>query len=255
MPDVPLSAVQRPAGSGPEDHAVAIHEDHPPADPVVPTNDEVPSAMGVTLANMFRHPLAHPLALDMLLLRRYGPEWFGWEPETIQLRIPQDFKGGLSSLNQGKIHAIATLHLVDNYWRRWEVFGWCTMAFNNLFADFETMQKPTAVECLISVDVASHVRTDVKWDPEVVAFMHTVFRIDGFLCPISPCDFVSLDLEDLAPELQAVRQAWPRVRDTQRLPSEESVVTEQLRRMLLAYDALEENRTRMRQQLALVEHA
>ena len=37
--------------------------------------DPVRTASSVTAASIFRHPDAHPIALNMLLLRQYGPEW------------------------------------------------------------------------------------------------------------------------------------------------------------------------------------
>lgn len=254
MPEAPIPGVQRPAGTGPTEDSVQILEEHPPEDPALPSHDVEPAAAGVTLANLFRHPLAHPIVLDLCLLKKYGVEWLGWEWETVQLRVLQDFRSGLSTLNLSKLMAMATLHLVDTYWQRWEVFCWLTMPFNGLIADFETMQKPSVIECLISVDIASRVRNDVQWDPEVVAYLSTVFRYDGLLVPISPCDFVPVETHDIGFDAEAVKKEWPRVRDSRRAPQDESVASEQLRRMLVAYDALEENRALLRHQLPLVEH-
>lgn len=250
----PLSGVQRPAGSGPVDDAVQHIEERPAEEHPAQGSDELPSSAGVSLANLFRHAQAHPIALDLCLLKKYGPEWFGWEWETLQLRVGQDFKGGLSHLNMSKIMAVASVHLVDTYWQRWEVFGWVTMPFNGLFADFEIMQKPTAIECLISVDIANHIRNDVAWSTDLLAYLSVVFRHDGLLCPISPCDFVPMDLKDLGVDCEEITKQWPGVRDSHRVPKEESVASEQLRRMLVAYDALEQNRALLRHQLTLVDH-
>lgn len=218
------------------------------------SSDDMPSSAGVTLSNLFRHPQAHPIALDLCLLKKYGPEWFGWEWETLHMRIPQDFKGGLSWLNLSKIMAVSSLHLVDTYWHRWEVFGWVTMAFNGLFADFDVLQKPSAIECLISVDIANRIRTDVEWSPDLLAYLAASFRYDGLLCPIPPCDFVPMDLKDLGTDYAEVKEKWPQVRDSRRVPKEESVNAEQLRRMLVAHDAVEENRALLRHQLLLVDY-
>ena len=255
--ELPLLGIQRPAGSGPAGEVVEeLLEEEPPAELAGTSSDDVPHVPQVTLSNLFRHALAHPIALDMCLLKKYGPEWFSWEWETVQLRIEQDFRGGLSTLNLSKIMAVACLHLVDTYWQRWEVFCWGTMPFNNTYADFETMQKPGAVDCMISIDTANRIRQDVPWDPEVLAYLGVLFRYDGLLCPIPPCEFVTghLPIADLELDTGAIQEAWPKVRDSRRLPTDESVKTEQLRRMLVAYDALEENRARLKQQLALVDH-
>ena len=38
-----------------------------------------------TTINLFQHPDAHPFVLDLALLRKYGPEWMQWEPDTLEL--------------------------------------------------------------------------------------------------------------------------------------------------------------------------
>src|SRR5580658_669600 len=103
----------------------------------------VPDPGGVTAGNIWRHPDAHPIVLDLLLIRRYGPEWLLLEPETLQSIIPEDFgTQTLSDLNLSKLQACKTAHVVESFWQRWEVFTWCAMSFNGEFPDFEIMQVP-----------------------------------------------------------------------------------------------------------------
>ncbi len=209
----------------------------------------------VTVVNLFRHPAAHPIVLDLFLLRKYGPDILAWEPETLEIRIPQDFHvTGISDINMSKIQAAKTLHLVDTFWERWEVFVWCTMSFNSLFPDFDSLQVPTISQCLVAADVANRIREDVEWSEEVKAFVASVFRFEGIFCPMEPCGFVTLDTEGLPVDCSEVLKKWPAVRDSGHVPSEESITNEQLRRMLLAYDALRESREVLRSQLSLVEH-
>ena len=63
----------------------------PPKEPHGTTTAPV-VAGGVTASNIWRHPDAHPIVLDLLLLRAYGPDWLLWEAETLQHLVPQDFK-------------------------------------------------------------------------------------------------------------------------------------------------------------------
>jgi hypothetical protein len=207
----------------------------------------------VTPQNVFRHPDTHPIVLDLLLINKYGPEWMGWSPETLELRIPGDFKTpSLSELNFSKILAVSTLHLVDTFWQRWEIFNWCAMTFNGVLPNFEVMQVPTVAQVLVAVDIANRVRTDMDWTQEVKAFISTVYRHDDIFLPIPPADFVKIDVEGYDINVVEIAKQWPEVRASGKAPSDESVTAEQLRRLLLVHTFLEESRSQLRQQLTMV---
>lgn len=209
----------------------------------------------VTKGNLFRHPDVHPIVLDLCLIRKYGYEWYGWEPETLQLRIPQDFHvTEVSDLAFSKIQACKTLHLVDTFWQQWEIFGWVTMALNGIFPDFEVMQVPTVTQCLISVDIANQLRDDVSWSTEVTAYLEMVHQHDGVLVPQPPLEFLHVETEDTVVEPKDIRMLWPAVRTSNQMPTGDTVTAEQLRRMLLSYRGLEASRVSLRSQLPLVQH-
>lgn len=209
----------------------------------------------VTVVNLFRHPDAHPIALDLCLLRKYGPEWYGWEPETLDIRIPQDFKvTEVSALTMAKVQACKAMHLVDTFWKQWEVFLWCTMALNGMFPDFEVMQVPTVSQCAISVDIANQLRADVSWSSEVSTYIGAVHQHDGIFVPQPPLSFVHVDSEDTAVDVEEVKKLWPAVLATDKMPSAETVTAEQLRRMLVVNKALRASREALRLQLPLVQH-
>lgn len=206
----------------------------------------------VTLQNIWRHPDAHPVVLDVLLFRQYGLEWFEWEPETIERFVPQDFRTQtLSALNLEKIQAMKTLHFVDTYWQSWEVFVPCTMAFNSVFPDFSTMQVPTAAQCLVSVDIANRVRTDVGWSSEMKKYLEAVFRHDGIFVPVQPIDFISIEEP---PELDTkdVLEKWSKARKENKLPVGPDHVDNQVRRIATIVGFLEESRVRLYHQLRLI---
>lgn len=214
--------------------------------------EKVAESSSVTAANIWRHPDAHPIALDMLMLRQYGPEWLGWEPETLGVLIPEDFKTEtLSDLNLSKLQACKVLHLVDSFWHHWEVFLACLMPFNNEFPDFHVLQVPTVAQCLVACDVANRIRDDVAWSEEVRVFIAQVYHHDGIYAPMPPADFVSLTVPEVIDEKKVVER-WPEVRASGRPPAGTSHEDEQLRRLLIANTFLEESRTRLNQQLRLI---
>jgi hypothetical protein len=203
--------------------------------------------------NLFQHPDSHPGVLDILLLQKYGPEWMLWEPETLALRIPQDFHTQeVSDLNMAKIQAMKTLHLVDTPWLQWEVFVWCCMPLNNLFPDFEVMQVPTAAQCLVAIDTFNLVRQDTAWSDELKVYLGTVWRHESMFCPTDPADFFEVDKSGTDIDCPKIMEQWPHVRKTGEAPSADTVPAEQLRRMLDAHEYLKENRDVFERQLRQV---
>jgi hypothetical protein len=219
------------------------------------TSKNVPKSPSVTLKNLFVHPDVHSVVLGLSLLKKYGSDWLGWESETLELRVPHDFSvKEISHLNLSKIQAIKALHLVDTYWQRWEVFLWCTMPFNNVFPDFEIMQVPTVAQCMISVDTASRIRTDVPWSEEIKAFMSAVFRHDGVFHAIEPLDFVQVDDHDVIVDCADVRNRWPSVRQSDKALPATSFENSQLNLLLDVHRHLREHQNMLREQLPLVDH-
>lgn len=224
-------------------------------DDSVPVETRVVDVTTVTRSNLWHHPDAHPVAIDLILFRSYGPQFLEWETDMLRRVVAEDFRSSLSELNLAKIQAVKALHLVDTYWDDWEVFLWCSMALNGVFPNFAVMQAPTAAQCLVSVDIANHLRDDMPWSDEVKAFVEVSFRHDGVFRPVAPVNFITIQCEADLANFKDIDARWPKVRDTRTVPRGETIEDEQLRRMLTAHTYLEESRARLRHQLNLVDHA
>lgn len=223
--------------------------------PVLGTVESITKTSNVSVANVFRSPDAHPLVLDLMLLRKYNIDWLGWELETVVHRVQEDFKTpSIADINVEKLQACKALHLVDDFWTKWEVFLHCCAPFNGAFADFQRMQVPHVAECMVAVDIANRVRDDVQWSDEVKRFLEAVHRHDGILCPQPPLDFVKVDVEGLSVDCPEVARRWPEVRASGRAPEGDSVEDEQLRRLLGSWAYLESVRLRLRSQLEILKH-
>ncbi len=221
-----------------------------PALPEAPAPKQV---AGAAIGGLLRNPDAHPVALDLVLIKKYGADWLRWEYETLITRITQDFQATtVADVNVEKIQACKALHLVDDFWHKWEVFNACVAALNGSFADFQRLQAHTVPECMLAVDIANRIRTDVRWSPEVTAFIAAVHQHDGILCPQPPLDFVHVPTAELHGDYASVRARWPEVRAGGKVPSGDSIEDEQLRRMLASYRYLEAARRRLEIQLSIV---
>lgn len=252
------------AGLGDESKTaeVAVDDDDDEGEETLEGDDEAAVAVpfespttAVTRRNIFQHPDAHPIALDLALLSRYGPEWLEWEPETLVHVVPRHFGvAGISDVNLHKLQAIKTLHFTERFWLDWEVFGWCCAALNGVPPDFQKIQPPTITQALIAVDASMRVRTDVSWSEELLEYLHQLHVFRGFMCPVAPLDFVKVDHEYYAVDCARINAAWPEVRKSGKAPAGDGVEDEQLRRMLDAHSALEESRSELRAQIPLVSH-
>jgi hypothetical protein len=208
-----------------------------------------------TFINLFQHPAAHPYVLDLALLRQYGPEWMEWERETLEAQVPLDFRtSGISDLNMQKLNAVKTLHYVDTFWQNWEVFVPCVMALNSLFPDFRVMQVPTTAQCAVAVDIANRIREDVAWSDEMKVYLEIVHRHDDIFCAVDPLGFVQIDTEGLPVDCQELSRLWPAVRKAGKAPSDESVISEQLRRLLIVHEMVKESQAHLASQLPLLLH-
>jgi hypothetical protein len=242
-----IGAKERPLPKLTAEATVIVEEGS--KDSTTPTVAAAAPADTVTAKNLWRHPDAHPIALDFLLVRKYGPEWIEWEPETLQLVIPVDFSTPtLSDLNLSKLQACRTVHLVDTFWQQWEVFLACAMPFNSQFPDFRVMQVPTVAQVLVAVDIAHRIRDDVAWSNELKEYVATIYRHDGIFLPLPPADFVTLEAPEEIDQ-KALAARWNEVRSTGKAPIGETHMDEQLRRLLAADGFLEESRTRLHHQL------
>ena len=108
---------------------------------------------------------------------------------------------------------------------------------------------------MVAVDIANRVREDVSWSDELRGYLSAVHLHDDVLCPQSPLDFVKVDTEGFPVDIKKVEERWPSVRTSGRAPTEETIEAEQLRRMLIVHDYLEESRARLERQLRLLSHA
>jgi hypothetical protein len=233
--DSQTTSVIETVNKAPEEHTTSV-----PAAPAT-----------VTAANLWRHPDAHPIVLDLLMLNRFGPAWLEWSGESLRTVIPEDFKTqSVSELNITKLQACKTLHLVDSFWQRWEVFIACLMPFNSEFPDFRTMPVPTVAQCLVAVDVATNIRTDVDWSSEMKAYFSVVYKHDGIFKPLPPLGWADVEMPE-GHRFGDLCDAWDKWRVKSITPTGDTFEEEQVRRLLAARAYLEESRARLKYQLKL----
>ena len=216
--------------------------------------------------NLFVHHDTHPVVYDVILLKRYELEWYGWEHETLWQTIMHDFRvPSISDHAKSKIQAIRTLHINEWFWTKWEVFCWITQALNNNIPDFQILQKPSVPQLFVAVDAASMVRDDEEFNHELKMFVAASVAHDGLLFAPRPIDFCQseivellkvLKVDDFESTIRAVEEKWRASlnRPSEGIELQETVVDVQLSRLLIARDYLDLRRRQMKDQLRMLDH-
>jgi len=121
---------------------------------------------------------AHPVALDMLLLRAYGPECYGWEPETLFLELERGMRASPPQYNRDAIQTVRLIHCSDTFASDWYLFEKVVMGLNNVPVDFLVGQKPTVGQIMAAVDALQIIRP-VPLADDVRIYVAAVVREDA----------------------------------------------------------------------------
>lgn len=216
--------------------------------------------------NLFVHHDTHPVVYDVMLLKKYELDWYGWEYETLWQTIMHDFRvPSISDHAKSKIQAIRTIHINEWFWTKWEVFCWIIQALNNNIPDFQILQKPSTPQLLAAVDAATMVRDDEEFSHELKMFVAASVVDDGLLYAPRPIDFCQgeivellkvLKINDFESTIKAVEERWRGVlnRPSEEIELQETVVDIQVARLLVARDYLDLRRRQMKDQLRMLDH-
>lgn len=166
--------------------------------PVVANTEEL-KPIGVikppTSRSIFSHPEAHPIALDMILLKHFDLDWLTWLPETLFSEIEQTFKTSIADINRTKILAAQTLHVTDVYWDQWEIFEKVIWSLNGVPPQIKVMQPPDLPILFAGVDMANSIREE-KYGEEVARYCAAVFLNEHVQYAPAPLDFCQIYLAD-----------------------------------------------------------
>lgn len=154
------------------------------------SGDRLPT---VTTKNVWRHPNAHPLTFDLLLLNRYGVEYLDWEQETLRFTLKRD-NIQLSNEAWTKIQAVRVLHNSPSPWRRWEVFHWVTLGVNGKAPNFSFMEEPELGILAAAMDIMGIIDRPRETGEEVDKYVATVAMVHGHVYLPAPLDFAQREL-------------------------------------------------------------
>ena len=139
----------------------------------------------------FTNVNAHPLVLNLLLVKEFGPEYFGWEPETCWIEIARTWGTTVSEANKNKIQAIRTCHTTSQPYERWEIFDAVCSGLLGLSPQFDLIQKPTPHRAAFAIDVMTQVKDAKAFSKEVRKYVAACMLDYGMVYgpgPLEPCN-------------------------------------------------------------------
>lgn len=148
----------------------------------------------LTSRSVFSHPEAHPLALDVVLLKNFELDWLTWLPETLFTEIEHTFGSSIAEVNKLKILAAQTLHVVDTFWDAWEIFEKTIWAINGQVPRLDTIQPPDLPMLMAGVDMANSIRQET-YGEEVARYCAGVFLHENVFYAPEPLEFCQKYLE------------------------------------------------------------
>lgn len=147
----------------------------------------------VTKNNLFSHPEAHAFVLDLALLKSFQLEWLEWTPETLFQEIQVTFNTSIADINRVKIMATMTLHVIDVFWEKWEIYEKTILALNGIIPRLNDIQPPDISLLMVGVDISNTVRKE-EFSEEVSRYTAACFLHDQVSYAPDPLDFCQLYL-------------------------------------------------------------
>ncbi len=136
----------------------------------------------VTTKNLFTHPDTHPIILDMVLLKTFKMEWFGWLTDTLLAEVRRKF-GNISDVNKLKLLAVRALHANDVFWTDWEVFEKVLLSLVGVPPKWDMLNPIETPFLVAGVTIANKVRTE-EFSNEVDRYIAACLIHDGlFVAP------------------------------------------------------------------------
>lgn len=150
--------------------------------PAVAASDE-------PIVRFFSYHDAHPVALLMVLIEKFGVEWFDWDHDVLKAEILDEFNAtSVSPHNWEKIQACRTLVLTVGNWKEWNIFEKIIQALNNNIPRFDIVQRCSVAQLMAGVDIIRQVRVE-KYEEEVQRYIAACAIDEGVFYLPSPLEF------------------------------------------------------------------
>ena len=141
------------------------------------------------IIRFFGYHDAHPVALMMTLMEKFGTDWFEWESPALRSEIVTTFKTtNVSEHNWQKIQAIRVLTTTQGFWLEWHIFEKIIQALNNNIPRFDICQRASLAQLMAGMDIANTIRTE-QYGEEIPRYIAACAIDEGVQYLPPPLDF------------------------------------------------------------------
>lgn len=156
------------------------------------TDDEKTAAVA---GSLWKDPDAHPVALTLRLLDRYGPEYLEWEPEVLRVTLSRD-ASQLSNVVWTKILAARVALFSPSPWRQWEVFHYVCRGLAGHQPNVVYLEQPEIGHLMHGIDVLRLFDPTRVTGIEIDKFVAATLKHEGGVFAPPPLDFATRELEN-----------------------------------------------------------
>lgn len=158
-----------------------------------PLSTSNPEGTIPNIRDLFTNRNTHPITIDFVMAKTFGPSWVTWEAETIWSSIQDAFKTEISELARAKVQVVKSLIVATTPWTSWQVFEKVVQGLNNNLPRFDIMQAPELPQLFAACDMmTSHWKRD--FSDEVKAYIAAAVLHENVSFVPPPLDIVQMEV-------------------------------------------------------------
>lgn len=144
------------------------------------------------IIRFFSYHDAHPVALGMVLMEKFGYDWIDWEAEALRHEIVKSFRAsGVSDNNWQKIQAFRALLSTTTIWDEWDAFENVVLAMNNVVPLVDVLQECSVAQLMAGVDIINQIRDDQQFGQEPIGYVAACAVDEGITWLPEPLSFAN----------------------------------------------------------------
>ena len=147
----------------------------------------------------FTNKDVHPLVLNLIMVKEFGPDYLAWEPETCWIEIARTWNSTISEVKRNKIQAVRMCHTTDQPYERWEAFDIVASGLVGVPPKFDLIQKPTPHRAAFALEVLAQIKEEAKVSSEVYKYVSACMLDYGMVYgsgPLEPCNSIMASVLD-----------------------------------------------------------
>ena len=163
-------------------------------------------------STLLHDPHSSAIKIYDFLEERVDPDWWEWEPATLERILHVKYGVNLSAISHDKLMAIRFACRSDSPFHDWYDFQQCSLSFSGSMADFEYMKKPSPGMIINCVKTLIHIRPDREkfFSNDVMRYICVMLIDDGIYCPpLTISEVISGTFAKMVSE--EMKKRWPEI--------------------------------------------